>query len=206
MDDQRHPQISLQELETVALDLLEDGRRPLAHGDEYAGVDRAANVRTSLILRLLVRIPMRQRNVRELELERNLFGDPLGHWRLRFAGAELKVRHRGGRPNIFELPFPKDLVPDLETYLESYRPQFLNAETSPYLFLTARGQPLSPTRLRQELRQAVQVRTGKPFDPHRIRTIWATEYFSRGPGDFYAVAYMLNDTITTVLNSYYKLS
>jgi integrase len=206
MPNRPHPEISCQELERVALDLLEDSRRPIAHGDERAGIDRAANVRTSLILRLLVRIPLRQRQVRELQLERNLFQDFFGRWQLRFTGAELKVSHRGGRLNIFALPFPEDLVPDLEAYLERDRPCFPTAETSPYLFLTARGRPLNPTQLCRELQRVVLVRTGKPFSPHLIRVIWATEYLRQFPMDWEGAAYWLNNTIKSLFNRLREVS
>jgi integrase len=206
MPNRRHPEINRQELERVALDLLEDGCRPLTHGDERSDVTRAANARTSLILRLLVRIPLRQRQVRELQLERNLYRDPLGQWQLRFAGAELKVSHRGGRLNLFAPPFPEGLVPALEAYLEHDRPRFPTAEASPYLFLTSRGRPLNPSQLRQELQRAVLVRTGKHFSPRLLRTIWATEYLRQFPGDIYGAAYWLNDTIKPVFKRLREVS
>jgi hypothetical protein len=101
----------------VALDLLEDSRRPLIHGAERPDVSRAANVRTSLILRLLIRIPLRQRQVRELQLGRDLYRNPRGDWQLHFAGAGRKVGRWRGHPNIFAPPFPPDLGPHLEAYL-----------------------------------------------------------------------------------------
>ena len=45
----------------------------------------------SLILRFLVRRPLRQRNIREMQLQRHLYQDHAGLWRIRFSGPELKV-------------------------------------------------------------------------------------------------------------------
>jgi len=200
MHDHRYPGISGRELETIALGLREDGRRPLTPGDGRSEIERAATVRTALILRLLVRIPLRPRQLRDLQLGRSLYRDSPSHWQLRFTAAAQRGSQRGGRLNTFALPFPEALVPDLEAYVERDRPRFPAAAASPYLFLTTRGRLLTPAQLGRELRRAVFVRTGQDFSLRRFRTTWAAEYLHQCPGDVPSAAYWLNETVETVFS------
>jgi hypothetical protein len=198
--------VSLAQLEAVAEACLAEGRAPLVpHGyqGEYRGSLRATRFQRGLILKLLVRIPLRQRNVRELQLGTNLYEDQ-GHWHLHFSGNELKVGERGGRINTFHVDltdYCPELLPVLDEFLQVYRPRLPNAATSPLLFLTRRGRPFTATGLRQELSAVVGMRTGQRFFPHLIRTIWATEYIDR-ERDFTGAATMLGDNVATVLRAY----
>ena len=83
-----------------------------------SGRGKAHQASLSLMLRLWVYIPYRQRNMREMKLHENLYKDQ-GQWRIRFAGEQLKIATKQGRPNIFDLPFPTALVPTLEAYLQT---------------------------------------------------------------------------------------
>jgi hypothetical protein len=207
LHDKRYHWLSRTTLEQIALDLLAEARRPLTRGMDrhHPGLVRAILFQQALILRLLVRIPLRVRNICELQRERNLAQDDAGCWWLDFAGEELKVGRRRGRPNHFRPPFPEDLVPHLEEFLATRRPLLRHAATAPWLFLTRAGNAYNPRALWQELRARVLQRTGKRFYPHLIRTIWATEYLTEHPGDVRGAAYWLNDTPETVLKRYHEL-
>jgi hypothetical protein len=90
------------------------------------GAKRALYYQRALILRLLVRIPLRQRNVREMQLGRNLYQDERQNWNLTFQGADLKVSHRKGKINGIEINLSQDfpeLIPQLETFLQDHRPK-----------------------------------------------------------------------------------
>jgi hypothetical protein len=63
----------------------------------------------SLIIRLLVRLPLRQPNIREMKLGHNLKRTTDGHWEIHFRGRELKVAMRQGRENEVRYLFPEDL-------------------------------------------------------------------------------------------------
>jgi hypothetical protein len=201
--------VSLRELEAVAEACLAEGRAPLVHVYQrrhlrHPGSQRAAQFQHGLILKLLVRVPLRQRNVRELRVDKNLYRDQAGHWQLHFSGAELKIGTRQARPNEYTLNLSQDtdgLVPVLEEWLREYRPRLPNAATSPFLFLTQGGRPFTEQTLRVELISAVGLRTGQRFYPHLIRTIWATEYIEK-TRDFTGAAHMLGDTVATVLQAY----
>ena len=98
--------VTLAELEAVAEACLSEGRAPLAvqsHPPRYPGARRAARFQLGVILKLLVRIPLRQRNVRELRLGEHLYQDHAGHWWLHFSGSDLKIGERQGRSNTFEV-------------------------------------------------------------------------------------------------------
>jgi hypothetical protein len=60
------------------------------------------------------------------------------------------------------------------------------------------------TALCRELKDCVLRRTNKRFYPHLIRTLWATAFIAH-TGDFTTTAYMLNDTVQTVLRRYQEI-
>jgi hypothetical protein len=198
--------LTLAELEAVAEACLTEGREPyiFRKKDRYPGVYRATRFQVGLILKLLVRVPLRQRNVRELRIGRNLYQDHDGHWILLFRGDALKVGSRRGGANQYDIDLTEnypELLPLLEEWQEVYRPRLKGAATSPFLFLTYRGNPFSQRSLHEEVGVAVALRTGKRFYPHLIRTIWATQYL-KTKHDFVTAAVMLGDTTQTVMRAY----
>jgi hypothetical protein len=203
---------STAELERVALAMLAESRQPfskdyaLYHKDRprHRGMRRALLHQLSLILRLLWRTGLRQRNIREMRWDRNLYQDGTGEWRLRFVGKELKIAQRRGEVNIYDPPFPADLVDHLEEFRETFRPCLMNAATDPHVFLTFWGKPYTQRGLRLQLAAHVYLRTGKRFYPHLARSIWADEWMHQG-GDPDTAAALLNDSLQTVLTYYRKL-
>ena len=160
MHNKRAHWVSLRELEEVAEACLAEGRAPLVsvyqrRHLQHPGSQRAAQFQHGLILKLLVRVPLRQRNVRELRVDKNLYRDQAGHWQLHFSSDELKIGARQGRPNEYTLNLSQDtdgLVPVLEEWLREYRPRLPGAQASPFLFLTQYGRPFTEQALRAELK------------------------------------------------------
>jgi hypothetical protein len=207
----RHHMVSLAELEEVAESCLAEGRTPVVpHGKEtrYYGAQRAGRFQRGVILKLLVRVPLRQRNVREMQLDRHLWKETTtGHWHLEFAGDDLKIGHRGPQVNKYELnlsTYRPEFIPILEEWLTVHRPKLPNAATSPFVFLTQRGKPHIQKTLHVDLSEAVAMRTGKRFYPHIVRTMWATEYLKETQ-DFQTAATMLGDQLRTVIATYYDV-
>jgi hypothetical protein len=203
--------VSLATLEEVADACLAEGRTPVVpHGKDtrYYGAQRAGRFQRGVILKLLVRVPLRQRNVREMQLHRHLVKDPTtGHWHLEFAGDDLKIGNRGPQVNKYELnlsTYRPEFIPILEEFLTVHRPKLPNATTSPFVFLTQRGNPHIQKTLHLDLSEAVAMRTGQRFYPHLIRTIWATEYL-QATQDFQTAATMLGDQLQTVIKTYYDV-
>ena len=158
------------------------------------------------MLQLLILLPLRARNICELQREQNLYQDDEGLWHLEFKGAELKTQMRHGRLNRLHLPlstYAPGFIPLLEEFLHTHRPKLPNADHLPHLFITLRGRPWTRNSLHKALPIAVLMVTGKRFYPHLIRTIWASEYISK-TGNFATAAYMLNDHEETVMGRYYE--
>jgi hypothetical protein len=200
------------ELERVALAMLEESRRPFSkdydlyhrNRNYHKGMRRALLHQLSLILRLIWRTGLRQRNIREMEWDKNLYLDEQGQWRLLFVGKQLKIAERRGETNVYDPPFPVDLVPHLEEFREKFRPCLRNAATDPHVFLTFWGKPYTQKGLRLQLFTHVYARTGKRFFPHLARTIWADDWMHHG-GDPDTVAAVLNDNLATVIKHYRTL-
>jgi hypothetical protein len=162
----------------------------------------ALYVELSLILRLLIRLPMRQRCIREMGLGKNLYQDHTGVWQIRFVGTELKVAIHRGQVNRYEFPFPTDLVGWLEAWLQDWRPRLAKPDES-HVFLNSRGHPfMRPKEITDLISRATYRFTGVGVTPHMIRDIWATEYLSQYPGDIAGAARRLGNTETMVLLHY----
>jgi hypothetical protein len=201
--------VSLATLETVAEACLAEGRAPyITHPSTRSpGAQRAVRFQRGLILKLLVRVPLRSRNVREMQLDKHLYKDQAGHWHLEFRGDDLKIGHRGPLVNTYHVDltdYCPDLLPVLEEFLQGYRPKLPNARTSRFVFLTLYGKPHIAKTLHVDLSDAVAMRTGQRFYPHLIRTIWATEYLEKTQ-DFTTAATMLGNTLAVVMKTYYDI-
>ena len=129
-----------------------------------------------------------------------------GKWMVRFTGEELKVATKGGQLNTFTLPFPEDLVPQLEAYLHTWRPclERLSGGRFTHVFLNRYGKPYGINPLNMCVKNRLYRYTGKACHAHLIRTIWATEYI-RQTGNVYNAAVLLNDRMETVVKQYSHL-
>lgn len=210
LHNKQHHGITLRELETIGLSALQDARKPSTteRRAAHAGLQRASECQRALMLRLLVRIPLRSRNLREIQLDKNLYKDQDGCWHLHFSGSELKIGTRNGRTNEYHVNLTKycpDLLPHLEEFLTVYRPRIPQTETSSLLFRTWYGNPFTGLTIHRELAEMVLRCSNKRFYPHLIRTIWATEYLTDNPGDYDGAAALLGDTVQMVLKRYYEL-
>jgi hypothetical protein len=207
MHAKREEWFTLQELESVGLALLDKVHRPRRSYPWRKWDQRALTCQHALILRLLIRVPLRSRNIREAQSDRNLYQDRQDHWHLEFKGEELKVSHRRQRRNIFHLDLNEhcpDLIPHLEEFMTTYRPKMPHAKISRFVFGTRTGQPYSSYDLNRNLQRHVYAYTQKRFYTHLIRTIWATEFISK-THDFTTAAYMLNDTVQSVIHRYQEI-
>jgi hypothetical protein len=206
-------QVSLDVLDEVADAYIAEGREPLATPFNRPGVhigsNRAGRFQAGLILKLITRVPIRPRNVREMQFHRNLAQDPTtGHWHLTFSGEELKISHRGQEVNVYTIDLTKhcpEWTALLEEWRDTHRPKLKNADVSQLVFLNQLGKPFTPSTLYASLAAFVSMRTGQRFYPHLIRTIFLTEYVDE-THDFEAAATMLGDKTTTAMNAYYEVN
>lgn len=83
----------------------------------FRGVHLALRAGISLMIRLMVRIPLRMRNIREMEIRKNLFKKD-GHFVVRFSGRQLKVEQVGGRTKRIEYVIEPDNTGFYELMME----------------------------------------------------------------------------------------
>jgi len=115
-----------------------------------------------------------------------------------------------------EHEFPDDIADFLEEWLYLWRPVLISfqrcrhrgserAESGQeFVFLNSVGAPLTLDQVTWAFHSATYKFTGVAMNPHMVRTIWATEYI-KSTRNFIDAAYMLGDTVETVLESYAKL-
>jgi hypothetical protein len=228
--------ISLRKLENVGLsiyplnarrlsELAPEARRELQRDKENGYKEHpryAYRVLQSLLIRFSIRLPLRQRNLREMlwnpetpEQGRNLYRRD-GKWFIRFVGQELKISHVKGEEHRVEHEFPDDIRDLLEEWLSQWRPVLISSQKGihagsqrtesgqEYVFLDSVGSPLTQQQVTWAFESATYRFTGVTMNPHMVRTIWATEYI-KATRNFIDAAYMLGDTVETVLKSYAKL-
>jgi hypothetical protein len=205
LHDKQYHMPTIPELEQVANYLLQEGSLQLQrhHAQtHHPGLRSAIRFQRGLMLKLLIRIPMRSRTLREMQFDRHLFKAD-GRWRLLFGPEDLKIAQRRGRPNKFDPDWPEDLVAPLETFRTTYRPRFPKADRSPVVFLTQKGNPFNGDELHDALNGACLQYLGKRFYPHWMRTIYTTVMLERGV-PIETVAAALNDTPRTLHQAYYE--
>ncbi len=168
----------------------------------FAQIRLALRAQRSLILRLLVRRPLRSRNIREMKLDHNLLKEN-GQWWIEFQGDELKVGEIRGRLNIYRQLFPSELVPQLEEFLTVWRP-LLPGQHRRELFTTQSGLVFTEDTLNAEVKKTIYAYTERATNIHQLRHIWATEYILETQ-DFITAAEMLGDRVETVLQHYADL-
>jgi hypothetical protein len=145
-----------------------------------------------------------------------------GEWHIRFGGPELKIGQRGGEENQVDYVIPPDLSGDLDRYMKIWRPLVINSTSKrhcaperptdmpkivgqEYFFLNSHGRQLTMDGVNDSISKLTYQYVGVAMNPHTIRSIWVTEYLEENVGDAATAAYMINDTIETVLKTYAKL-
>lgn len=173
---------------------------------QYQGAHAAGRFQLGLILRMMVRTPLRLRNWCEMLRETNLRTEA-GGYRLHFEGNELKVSHKKREVNVFDMPIDQVLIPELTEFLTIWRPKLPNAQTDSHVFLGAHGPHagrLEEGELSAQLTAHVAAWTGKRLYPHLIRSIFTRERLTNGI-DINTVAYGLNDNPRTVWEAYNEM-
>ena len=171
-------------------------------GTEQEKILLALAAQRSLLIRLAVRRPLRSRNLREMQIGRNLFQDG-GRWKIEFRGSELKVGKVRGKVNIYRASFPPDLEDALDEFLKIWRP-LLPIQQRRELFVTRWGNPFTANALNTQFQKTDYAYTQHATHIHLVRDIWATE-FIEGTQNFSGAADMLGDTLETVLRHYAHL-
>lgn len=123
--------------------------------------------RDTLMMALLAARPLRLKNFTALELGRHLIQNERG-WLITIPGDEVK----NGQPLEYDLI--ESLVPYLETYLSTARPQIMVTSQSDHLWTAWK----KPTLTKREVYHCIVAKTtsllGAPINPHLFRDCAAT--------------------------------
>lgn len=204
-------------------------------------IKRAQHFRNYLLLLMLTAVPLRIRMYSIMRIGKHLVKEADGSWWLKFSPKDFKNRSakrrkRGSRRNssrksnrggAYKVQLPPEVWPDIEEYIEKYRPHLIGASLNNYLFLPGRKHHPKktssdkPKKGNTEGRLATHalsdiVRTmtyfyvpveGNPgFGPHAFRHIVATDIIKKDPSvGFFLAAVALNDEIETVEDEYIHL-
>jgi hypothetical protein len=206
----RNHMLPLNLLDKAADSFIAEGRLPVIpvkrRVSQHVGAQRAHRFQAGLILKLLIRVPLRQRNIREMQRDTHLTQDPAtGHWHLEYQGDDLKIGYRGEKVNTYRIDLTEycpSLIPLLEEWLNVRRPAIKGAADSDYVFLTLGGRPHDTSSFYKYITELVEMRTGRRFYPHLVRTMWLSEYLHNG-GDITVAATMLGDKPETALKNYH---
>jgi hypothetical protein len=113
----------------------------------------ALKAQRSLIIRLVVRRPLRGQDLCALKIHQDLRCDN-GRWTMEFRTAERAWSHVRGQPDIYRLSFPSDLVRQLEEFIDLWRP-WLPGQHRPELLTTRTGQAFDTLTLNREIAKGV---------------------------------------------------
>jgi integrase len=182
----------------------------------------AMAVRDELLIKWLLVLPWRQRNLRECRIggsNPNLFKGPLPalsaiskpHWLLeaesrgegkevwqfRFEPVETKTGNR------IHCVLPRSLITLLEEYLHNHRPHLVQGADPGTLFLNNDGTPLSQATLRNRVSALTVKYGGRLVNPHLFRDIFAFMWLELIPQDYLTVSKLLwHRNIQTTINIY----
>jgi integrase/recombinase XerD len=186
-------------------ELLALGRRLMATAVTATGLSqrrRARRYRDGLMIALLAARPLRLANLVQLMLGRELVRRGEGWW-LEIPGADTKT----GAP--LELPFPDELVPALEAYLSTWRPQLARPGRSTgcsALWLSNRGRGLSDQQAYSQIVAHTRAAFGQPVNPHLFRDTAATTLARDRPAQVRLAAPLLGHRSYATTERYYNLA
>lgn len=143
--------------------IIDLGERLMAEGiHSNSDVVRRRLCRDGVILALGAMIPLRRRNLTELDLERHLSRDSEA-WRIAIPAAETKSR----RPLVYRSP-PR-LTAHFDFYLAEVRPLYPASRCSTRLWLSGRGGGLGNEGLYLAITKHTEARLGRRLTPHQLR-------------------------------------
>jgi integrase len=166
-------------------------------------------VQDELLMKWLVVLPWRQRNIRECRIGlksegANLFKAEIEEWdkikkpkwveeRIKanryeeFWQYHFREKETKNRREVRSI-LPRRLVPLLEEYLEHHRANIVNGNGTNTLFLNKVGQPLTDDELISVVSNLTLRHAGKRVTPHIFRDIWAYWWLASHPEDYLTVS------------------
>jgi integrase/recombinase XerD len=184
-------------------DLVELGLRLIR--DAERGVHKNARknacvYRDGLQIAFLAMRPLRRKNFAEMTLERHLVREGEG-WRVHFASAETKT----GEP--IDVPFPTELVPYLERYLDHYRPLLMSGRyRGERVWISYFFNPEAPHTIGTTVAERTERAFGRPVNPHLFRDCAATSIAVHDPDHVRIAAAVLGHRSFATTQRHYNLA
>ena len=184
----------------------------------------ALMLRDILLIRWLVTLPWRQRNIRECKLRAfadggNLFKEQIPpnstiarpawvsealranpqerFWQFRFRPQETK------NGKSVHAVLPRQLIEPLETYVNRARSTLVVTDHHYRLFVNDHGRPFDPTRLEILVENLTLSYVNRRVNPHLFRDIFAVKWLEDHPEDYLTLSKVLwHSNIQTTLRIY----
>ena len=152
-------------------------------------------MQTAVAIDLLLMLPIRRKNLTELEFDRHLIrsGDTM---RIFIPRHEVKNRVE------IKAILPPHLVQLIDLYRASYRPLLLTGP-SECLFPGVADQPKSRERLATQISNTIKDRTGLLMNVHLFRHLCAQTWLEKRPGDYGLVRLLLGHESVETTTRYY---
>jgi integrase len=136
---------------------------------------------------LLMDLPLRVKNVAELDLDHHITRPPggtAGPWRVAFQGHEMK----NGQP--FEAMLGEEASAFLADYVARFRPVLLKGPSS-ILFVSRTGQAKQPTTLSKQFSGFIRRELGLQVNPHLLRHHAGMLWLNNMPGEYQPLSKLL---------------
>jgi hypothetical protein len=194
--------------------------RPAA--EKEGGILAARLALEELLMKWLITLPWRQRNIRECRIggpTPNLFKGKIPHysdidkpmwvsqeeeknpsaefWQFQFSEDETKT---GCAVSAL---LPRQLIGILEEYLENLRPQLIRDVDPLTLLVGRKGKPITADLMTKVVSDLTLRHTGRRVNPHAFRDIVAYTWLKEHPKDYLTLSKMLwHRNINTTLKIY----
>lgn len=135
---------------------------------------RSLRYQDGLMLAFLAARPLRRGNFVSIQIGKNLIRQGDGYT-LFFSAAETKMNR------VFEIPFPKALVPYLERHIYHYRIRLLKGAESDRLWISWFGTEIRDHTVFCRITKLTRKLFGQPINPHLFRDCAATSIAIQDP-------------------------
>jgi integrase len=161
-------------------------------------VAHARTFQLAVMLEVLQMMPIRIKNLSELNIGTNFIRARTGQWQIILGEGETK------NTSEFVAVLPMDSSKMIDTYIDRYRPILLGANAGAWLFPgRVPGHHKSVGALRHQICEGTRRHLGPRFNPHAFRHIAAKVYLEANPGAYGVVQHMLgHNAIETTIDNY----
>jgi site-specific recombinase XerD len=163
-------------------------------------VRQAQQMQMAVLLDLLLHVPMRIRNVSELDLSKTIIppiAGSIGNWRIAIDATDVKNGW------AIDAELGDELGANLDRYVNVFRP-VLSKMPSTALFIGQSGLRKGPSALSKQLAAFVRREIGVTIHAHLMRHLAAHLYLIANPGDYETVRRLLGHKHIETTVSFYE--